>query len=379
MSDSIPGRRSFLKGAGLAAGAALLAPPLANAAVSGVANLPYADEHLVRLCFNENPYGPSTLAVQAIQCELGRVTRYGDETAAQALLEQIAAYEKLPADHVILGEVLDGLGLLLGTQGGPGGEFVYSTPGYLALVDATSHVGGVSVAVPLDAQQRNDLPAIAAKINPKTRAVYLVNPHNPSGTVSDNAPFKTFLREASKKTLVIVDEAYLEYTEDFATRSAVDLVREGANVAVFRTFAKIHGLAGLPFGYLLAPPALIAALRAQGDGTAEDIGRLSLAAAAAALQDSSLIERSRRAIAKERSQWASVFEALKLPHSDTAANFVFFNAGRPQKELAAAFRQHGIDIGRGFPPLDQWTRISIGLPGENAKAQQVLREILAKG
>ena len=378
MSDSIPGRRSFLKGAGLAAGAALLAPPLANAAVSGVANLPYADEHLVRLCFNENPYGPSTLAVQAIQCELGRVTRYGDETAAQALLEQIAAYEKLPADHVILGEVLDGLGLLLGTQGGPGGEFVYSTPGYLALVDATSHVGGVSVAVPLDAQQRNDLPAIAAKINPKTRAVYLVNPHNPSGTVSDNAPFKTFLREASKKTLVIVDEAYLEYTEDFATRSAVDLVREGANVAVFRTFAKIHGLAGLPFGYLLAPPALIAALRAQGDGTAEDIGRLSLAAAAA-LQDSSLIERSRRAIAKERSQWASVFEALKLPHSDTAANFVFFNAGRPQKELAAAFRQHGIDIGRGFPPLDQWTRISIGLPGENAKAQQVLREILAKG
>ena len=379
MSDSIPGRRSFLKGAGLAAGAALLAPPLANAAVSGVANLPYADEHLVRLCFNENPYGPSTLAVQAIQCELGRVTRYGDETAAQALLEQIAAYEKLPADHVILGEVLDGLGLLLGTQGGPGGEFVYSTPGYLALVDATSHVGGVSVAVPLDAQQRNDLPATAAKINPKTRAVYLVNPHNPSGTVSDNAPFKTFLREASKKTLVIVDEAYLEYTEDFATRSAVDLVREGANVAVFRTFAKIHGLAGLPFGYLLAPPALIAALRAQGDGTAEDIGRLSLAAAAAALQDSSLIERSRRAIAKERSQWASVFEALKLPHSDTAANFVFFNAGRPQKELAAAFRQHGIDIGRGFPPLDQWTRISIGLPGENAKAQQVLREILAKG
>ena len=136
MSDSIPGRRSFLKGAGLAAGAALLAPPLANAAVSGVANLPYADEHLVRLCFNENPYGPSTLAVQAIQCELGRVTRYGDETAAQALLEQIAAYEQLPADHVILGEVLDGLGLLLGTQGGPGGEFVYSTPGYLALVDA---------------------------------------------------------------------------------------------------------------------------------------------------------------------------------------------------------------------------------------------------
>lgn len=378
MSDSLLARRGFLKGTGLAAGAALLTPTLCAAAASGAATLPYADDDLVRLCFNENPYGPSALAVQAIQRELGRVTRYGDEVAAQALLEQIAAYEKLPADHVILGEVLDGLGLLLGTQGGPGGEFIYSTPGYLALVDATSHVGGVSVAVPLDAQQRNDLPAIAGKVNAKTRAVYLVNPHNPSGTVSDNAAFKTFMREVSKKTLVIVDEAYLEYTDDFATRSAVDLVRDGANVAVFRTFAKIHGLAGLPFGYLLAPPALVAALRKQGDGSAEGIGRLSLAAAAAALQDTKLIERSRTAVARERAQWASVFKALKLSYSDTAANFVFFDAGRPQKELAAAFRRHGIDIGRGFPPLDQWTRISIGLPEQNARAQKALREILGR-
>jgi histidinol-phosphate aminotransferase len=182
----------------------------------------------------------------------------------------------------------------------------------------------------------------------------------------------------SRKTLVIVDEAYLEYTDDFATRSAADLVRQGSNVAVFRTFAKIHGLAGLPFGYLLAPPAITAALRKQGDGTAEGIGRLSLVAAAAALQDQTLINRSRTVVARERARWASVFKELKLAHSDTTANFVFFDAGRPQKVVAAAFRQRGIDIGRGFPPLDQWTRISIGLPEENAKAQQALRELLAE-
>ena len=84
-------------------------------------------------------------------------------------------------------------------------------------------------------------------------------------------------------------------------------------------------------------------------------------------------------MARERAQWASVFKELKLAHSDTTANFVFYDAGRPQKVVAAAFRQRGIDIGRGFPPLDQWTRISIGLPEGNAKAQQALREILAKG
>ncbi|WP_243050063.1 histidinol-phosphate transaminase [Dyella sp. RRB7] len=370
-------RRSFLQGAGLAVGAALLTPAWSRPASADAAASPGAGPGLVRLSFNENPYGPSTLAVQAIQRELGRVVRYGDESAAHALREQVAAYEKLPVDHVVLGEVLDTLGLHLGTQGGPGGEFIYSTPGYLALVDATSHVGGVSVAVPLDASQGNDLAAIAAKVNPKTRAVYLVNPHNPSGTVSDDAAFKRFLREVSQKTLVIVDEAYLEYTDDFATRSAVDLVRDGANVAVFRTFAKIHGLAGLPFGYLLAPPALVAALAKEGAGSAEGLGRLAIAAASAALQDEALLERSRTAVARERAVWASVLAELKLPHSASAANFVFFDAGRPQHELAAAFLKRGVDIGRSFPPLDHWARITIGLPEENAKAQRALREILA--
>lgn len=379
MTQSSSDRRIFLKSAGAAASAALLAPGWLGSALAAPRVIADANAAPIRLCFNENPYGPSPLALQAIQRELGRVVRYGDESAAHALVAQLAAYERLPADHVLPGEVLDTLGLYLGTEHGPGGEFIYSTPGYLALVDATSRVGGVSVPVPLDATQSNDLPALAAKINPKTRAIYLVNPHNPSGTVSDDAAFKRFLREASRKTLVIVDEAYLEYTDNFVTRSAVDLVREGANVAVFRTFAKIHGLAGLPFGYLLAPPTLVAALRKQGAGSAEGLGRLSIAAASAALRDKALLERSRVAVAKERRIWLSVLKELKLPHSETAANFIFFDAGRPQPGLAAAFLRRGIDIGRSYPPLEQWARITIGLPQENARAQAALREILAAG
>jgi histidinol-phosphate aminotransferase len=380
-------RRAFLKQAGVAAGVAAVGsawslPALAGRPGAGsltavpapAAAVPESAAKLIRLSFNENPFGPSKLATEAIQRELGQVNRYGDDSAAEALVKQIAAYERLPAAQVIPGEVLDVLGLHLGTEGGPGGEFIYSSPGYLALVDATSHVGGVSVAVPLDSHQRNDLAAIAAKVTSKTRAVYLVNPHNPSGTVSDDAAFKAFLRDVSKRTLVIVDEAYLEYTADFATRSAVDLVREGANVAVFRTLAKIHGLAGLPFGYLLAPAALITALRKQGAGGGEGLGRLTIVAAGAALKDNDLIEHSRAVIAAERAKWLALLAELKLPHSPSEANFVFFDTGKPQAAIGAFFKEHGVDIGRAFPPLDTWARITIGLPAENARAQAVLRQ-----
>src|SRR6202007_1226513 len=91
--------------------------------------------------------------------------------------------------------------------------------GTLALIDAAAHVGGVGVPVPLNAQYQNDLVALKSKVNAKTRAIYLVNPHNPTGTINDDEAFKSFLRESSQSAVVVVDEAYLEYTSDLDTRS----------------------------------------------------------------------------------------------------------------------------------------------------------------
>jgi histidinol-phosphate aminotransferase len=174
----------------------------------------------------------------------------------------------------------------------------------------------------------------------------------------------------------VVDEAYLEYTSDFDTHSAASLVRDGANVVVFRTFDKIHGLAGMPIGYVLAPRSLADALRKQGAGEAEGLGRLNLVAAAAALADPAQVASTREAIAKERSLWLSVLRELDLPHTDSQANFVFFDAGRPQPTVAAAMREQGVDIGRAHPPYTNWARITIGLPSENLRAQNALRTTL---
>jgi histidinol-phosphate aminotransferase len=368
-------RRDLLKSSGFILGAGILAPQLVFAGVSK-ATPPSEEESLVRLSLNENPYGPSPKVAPALQREFGRLDRYADAPMARQFAEQIAEYEHIPVEQVVLGEILDLLGLFLGSSGGPGGEFLYSTPGYLALIDAAAHVGGIGVPVPLNAQYQNDLLALKSKVNKKTRAIYLINPHNPTGTINDDEAFKSFLRETSQSAVVVVDEAYLEYTADSDTRSAASLVREGANLVVFRTFDKIHGLAGMPIGYVLAPRSLADALRKEGAGDAEGLGRLNLVAASAALADTAQVASTREAVAKERSLWLSVLRELNLPHTDSRANFVFFDTGRPQPTVGAAMREQGIDIGRAHPPYTNWARITIGLPSDNLRAQNALRASL---
>lgn len=368
-------RRDLLKSSGFILGAGVLAPQLVFAEVSKPTPSSKT-ESLIRLSLNENPYGPSPSVGQAVQLELGRLNRYADSSLARQFAEQIAEYEHIAVEQVVLGEILDLLGLFLGSSGGPGGEFLYSTPGYLALIDAAARVGGIGVPVPLNGQYQNDLVALKSKVNAKTRAIYLVNPHNPTGTINDDGAFKSFLRETSQSAVVVVDEAYLEYTSDFDTRSAASLVREGADVVVFRTFDKIYGLAGMPIGYVLAPRSLADSLRKEGAGDAEGLGRLNLVAASAALADTAQVVSTREAVAKERTLWLSVLGELNLPHTDSRANFVFFDAGRPQPILAAAMRERGVDIGRPHPPYANWARITIGLPSENLRAQNALRSSL---
>jgi histidinol-phosphate aminotransferase len=364
-------RRSLIKASGLALGVPFFLPTDAFAV-----NSEDPSRNLIHLNLNENAFGSSSSIVPAIQKEFPRLSRYADAALAQAFAEQIAAYERIPVEQVVLGEILGALGLYLGSQGGPGGEFVYSTPGYLALIDSAARVGGVGIPVPLNSQYGNDLDALASKVNAKTRALYLINPHNPTGTVSDDTAFKHFLRETSRQVPVIVDEAYLEYTADFESRSAVSLVREGENVLVFRTFDKIHGLAGLPIGYTLVPGPLAEALHKQGLGDAESLGRFNIVAASAALSDTAHVRQVRTLVADERTKWIAVLDELKIQHTQSVASFIFFDTGRPQAELAISLRARGVDIGRAFPPYTNWARITIGRPEENRIVQQNLCETL---
>jgi histidinol-phosphate aminotransferase len=331
----------------------------------------------IRLSLNENPFGPSPLVMDAIKSQLGNLSRYADGEVAE-LTRTIADHEAITPEQIVLGEILDVLGLFLSADGGSGGEFIYSEPGYTALVNAVAPAGGIVIGVPLNEHLENDLPAIASKVGSRTRAIYLINPHNPSGTVTDAALFIDFVRELSKRTLVIVDEAYLEFAPDFEKRTAASLVRDGARVAVFRTFSKIYGLAGLAIGYTLAPAGLSAALKRLGIGAFYDLSRLSLVAANASLKDAGYIASVRTQVANERGAWHKMLRTQNVRFTESQGNFVFFDAARSHQAVATALAAQGIDIGRAYPPLDTWVRISIGLPEDNAIARQAVAELLRR-
>lgn len=324
-----------------------------------------------QLSLNENPYPPAVNVQEAIKKEIANIARYPGPDANE-LITAIAQKEGVEADQIIPGEILAQLGVYLGLKGG---EFIYSVPGYPVFTDAAKSVGGKVIEVPLNEQKENDLTTISASITPQTTAIFLVNPHNPSGTVSDKKAFHDFLHTASRQAIILVDEAYLEYSDDFAGRTAVNNIREGDNVIVFRTFAKAYGLAGLSIGYCVASPAIAKFLKEKGLGNVHDLNRLSVVAAKAALADKDYIPNLQKTITTERTKWNQLLDSLKLEHTNSQANFIYFNTGQPYDKVAAAFKAQGIQIARLFSPYNTWIRITIGLPAENKKAQEILKKL----
>ena len=369
------GRRRWLRAGVAGAASAALLPALAQARSAPAAVTSPATADVLRLDLNESSYGPSPNVAPAVQRALGQAPRYVTAAQLQALQQQIATLEGVAPGQVIVGEVLEALGQHLALAQGAGG-FVYSVPGYGALVDAAKPFGGRAIEVPLNAALENDLPALLAAIGGDTRALFVVNPHNPSGTLSPAVDFDRFVTAAQARTLVIVDEAYLDYRDDAATLTAVRLLRAGQNVVVFRTLGKIHALAGLQIGYALAPLALADALRQRGVGGAHAQNQLSLAAASAALADTAHTAQVRRSVAAERQRWQQLLAELTLRSTAAAGNFVFFDSGYPHATVSAALLQRGVRVARAFAPYAQWLRISIGTPVENQRAQQALRSVL---
>jgi histidinol-phosphate aminotransferase len=176
------------------------------------------------------------------------------------------------------------------------------------------------------------------------------------------------------RTLVVVDEAYMDFVEPGATESMVDLARGNADVVVLRTFSKVHGLAGLRVGYAIGRPDTIERMRSLELVSPNMPG---IAAATASLGDTEFVARSRDSIMADRRRVTAACLELGMPCSDSQGNFVFVRTGVPVTEFRERMRGLGIEVGRPFPPLTDWCRISLGRPEDNTALIAALREFKA--
>jgi histidinol-phosphate aminotransferase len=344
-------------------GAAVLLAPFPGQ-VLAAAPRPGPDKSgLIRLDGNENPYGPSPAARQAILASAGEAPRYADESMT-TLAQQLAAHEGVAVSQIIIGtgsgELLKMAGLLAKTAHCDG-ELIASRPTYEELPVFAARLGLTVRWVAPDSQHRHDLAAMRAAINGQTRLVYVCNPNNPTGTAVARDALEAFVRSVPAECTVIVDEAYMDFVDQPGVASAVGLVNNVPNVLVLRTFSKIHGLAGLRIGYAIAPAALAERLASLSLTWPSTTG---LAAAIASFNDREFLRTTRAALVGDRTRVQAALDRMGLQRSEAMGNFVFFDTGAPLKRFQDRMLAEGIKVGRRFDGYDNWARVTIGVQRE---------------
>lgn len=331
-----------------------------------------------RLDSNENPHGPSERARRAMTDAFNEGCRYPGKQNKK-LEELIAKKEGLSTDQVILGagsgEILRMAAMAYGPQGG---ELLTAHPTYEGLETAAHTIGAFVHRVPLNKNFEHDLDAMDQRTTQAVRLVFVCNPNNPTGTIVSGDKLRAFCKEVSRRSIVLVDEAYHDYVEAPEYSSMIDLVREGHNVIVSRTFSKIHAMAGLRVGFGFARPDIVARLR-QFRGM---INILGLHAAMASYQDPEFQNLSRKKNAEARSYLYKSLDELGYKYIPSHANFVFFKLGKDVQ--AQAFREtmekkYGILVGRTFAPYTDHCRVSMGTMDEMKLFAAALREVTKEG
>jgi len=332
-------------------------------------------DDIIKLASNENPRGPGEVVQAAIARELASVSRYPDGNGfilKQALVNQL----QVDAEQLTLGngsnDVLD---LIARVAVEPGYEAVVSAHSFVVYRLAVTCAGGVLVEVPA-LNYGTDLQAMAEAITERTRAVFIANPNNPTGTWVSRDALVQFLDQVPDHVWVVLDEAYFEYANEPDYPDALTLLPQYNNLIVTRTFSKVHGLAALRVGYGVSSAAFADLLnRARQPFNVNSVG---LAAAAAALGDQEFVTESVTLNNQGMTQLITGLQGLGLEHIPSLGNFVAFDCGRDAQGVFEALLQQGVIV-RPIAEygLPQHLRVSVGLAEENQRFLQALPRALA--
>ena len=354
-------RRKWLQLSGMTGIATILGTDnLLKASPGNISKNPLGD-NIIRLSSNENPYGPSQRVRSAMKDAFNNVCRY-PYSFSMELRAAIAQKHGVPEDHIVMtAGSNEGLRVTGLTYGLNGGEIVAADPVYKALLSYAENLGAYIHRVPLTENLGHDLEAMKKRITLATKLVFVCNPNNPTGSLIDAKELAAFCESLSERTLVFSDEAYFDYIEEPNYPSMVELVKKGMNVIVSRTFSKVYGLAGIRMGYLIARPDIARRLQ-KNVMAAPNI--LAIAAASEAMKDKEFYQFSLEKNSAGKQKIYQTLDALQLSYVRSHTNFVFCQTGRPIQEVHKAFLDKGVRVGRPFPPLLDWCRISIGTTEE---------------
>lgn len=365
-------RRQVLLSGGALVGASLI--PGSNIIRGAFGEDLAKPDYMIRMGTNENPWGPSRPALQAIVDSIKMSNLYGGNR--RALGELLAEINNIPTDHIAMGtgsgEILKTAGMLISMEKG---SVVCADPTYHDLVRYAETAGSEIIRVPVDPETlATDLDGMYKAIRRDTKCVYLVNPNNPIPSIIEKNALREFVLEVSKDRMVFIDEAYFEFVDNPNYASMMDLVRDGHNnIIVARTASKIHGLAGLRIGFGFAHPDLTQRINDAKTGGLNVIG---INAAIASYKDQEFQDFTIRQNRESLDIAEGMFDELGHRYVKSNANFTFVYTGRDIREVNQEFRAENIMVGRPFPPMTDWMRVSMAKPDEMRYFAQVYRKLL---
>jgi histidinol-phosphate aminotransferase len=330
----------------------------------------------IKLASNENPLPPSDRVQKALLAALSALNRYPDGSGFY-LRQALAKKHGVAAEQVILGNGSNELiELLVRTFLKPGDEAIVPHPSFVVYPMIVQAAGGIRVMVMLK-DYRLDLEAMARATTPLTKLVFIANPNNPTATIVTADEVEHFMGRIPERTLVVFDEAYIEFALGPDFPDALNLIRQGRKVIVLRTFSKANSLAGLRVGYGIADAdatALMNRIRQPFN-----VNSLAQVAALAALEDEAHVLECVRMIEAGRHFLYDEFKALGLKYVPSRANFILVDVGRSAADIYQKLLHQGVIV-RPLTSfgMDSTLRITVGTPEENRRLVKVLRAVLRK-
>lgn len=337
---------------------------------------PEESKLLAKLNANENPYGPSPKAVEALKNVAVKGNRYAWRELFN-LIDKIATEEGVSPKNIMMGpgssDLLEKTGMVLFLNGG---NVVSADPSYMSLMQVAQATGASWKPVPLKDDWSHDLKAMEEAIDSETKLVYICNPNNPTGSVTDSTELLDFCSRVSEKVPVFVDEAYLAFLEDGAKQSMVGLINEGKDVIIARTFSKIHGMAGLRVGYIVAQESTLEKIQKITRG-GMGISYTSIFAALASMDDKEFQNLSREKNAVAREYVYKSLTKLGYDYVPSHTSFIIFPIEMNGKLFLNKMLEKQVGV-RAFEFMGKnWCRVSMGTMDEMKIFTAALTDVLA--